>query len=65
MSAFTSEKLELMVDAFSEIIQVNVSMWRIVYMLAEVVSLIVVFIILPVWVIKLIRWAINEIFSKK
>jgi len=65
MSAVTEEKLELMMSYLSDIINVNANMWKVVYMLFEVVMLITIFIILPVWTIKLVRWAINEIFSKK
>ena len=65
MSAITEEKLELMMSYLSDMININANMWKIVYMLFEVAMLIVIFIILPVWTVKLVRWAINEIFSKK
>jgi len=65
MSVITEEKLELMMSYLSDIININANMWKIVYMLFEVVMLITMFIILPVWTIKLVRWAINETFSKK
>ena len=65
MSAITEEKLEMMMSYLSDIINVNANMWRIIYMLFEVLMLITIFIIIPVWTIKLVRWAINEIFSKK
>jgi len=65
MSLVTEEKLELMMSYLSDIVNVNANMWKVVYMLFEVVMLITIFIILPVWTIKLVRWAINEIFSKK
>ena len=65
MSVITEEKLELMMSYLSDIISINANMWKIVYMFFEVIMLITLFIILPVWTIKLTRWAINEIFSKK
>ena len=65
MSAITEEKLEAMMSYLSDMININANMWKIVYMLFEVAMLIVIFIILPVWTVKLVRWAINEIFSKK
>lgn len=65
MSVITEEKLELMMSYLSDIISINANMWKIVYMFFEVIMLITLFIILPVWTIKLVRWAINEIFSKK
>ncbi len=64
MTVTTNEKLELMIDAFSELIQINVSLWRVVYLLGEIVSLMVIFIVLPILFIKLLRWGINEMFSK-
>ena len=65
MSLVTEAKLEIMMGHIADILKINANMWKVVYMLFEVAVLPILFIVMPVWVVKLVRWAINEIFSKK
>ena len=60
----TEDKLGLLIQILSEIFQVNVSLWRIIYALGEIGALILIFIILPIWVAKLIKWGLNEVFKR-
>ena len=60
----TEDKLGLLTQILSEIFQVNVSLWRIIYALGEIGALILIFIILPIWIAKLIKWGLNEVFKR-
>jgi len=50
--------------ALSEIVQVFLSMWRIIYVTFEIFALMFVLLILPILVFKTIKWGINEVFNK-
>lgn len=54
------DKLNLLLQYLSEIIQVNVSIWRIIYALAEIFALVLVGMILPVWILKSLAWGIKN-----
>ena len=48
-----------------EIVQINLSIWRILYVIIEIFALMFVFIILPAIIFKLMKWAIREVFGGK
>ena len=50
--------------ALTEIVQVFLSMWRIIYVTFEIFALMFVLLILPILVFKTIKWGINEVFNK-
>lgn len=63
--AGAEDKLNLLLQILGEIFQVNVSIWRILYALFEIGALILIFVILPIWIIKNLKWGVREAFSKK
>ena len=51
-------------SVLSEIVQIFLSMWRIVYVTFEVFALIFIFLIIPVLIFKTMKWGIKEVFGK-
>lgn len=47
----------------AEIIQINVSIWRILYVLIEIGALVFVLLVLPVLVFQIGKWAISTVFK--
>ena len=50
------EKAQMLIEYTTEIIQINISIWRIIYAVFEIFMLTAVFILLPVFLIKLLKW---------
>ena len=51
-------------SVLSEIVQIFLSIWRIVYVTFEVFALIFIFLIIPVLIFKTMKWGIKEVFGK-
>lgn len=58
------DPIYIFASILTEIAQVFLSMWRVVYVTFEVFSLIFIFLIIPVLIFKTIKWGIKEVFGK-
>jgi len=58
------DPIYIFASVLTEIVQVFLSMWRVVYVTFEVFSLIFIFLIIPILIFKTIKWGIKEVFNK-
>jgi len=60
----SEDPIYIFANVLTELVQIFLSMWRIAYVIFEVLALLFIFLGIPVIIFKLIKWGFREVFKE-